>query len=139
MTTKITKYYCPLCAEEAEVIQVDDQHGDIGDEDVTWKRVHLECQGKCPLLWSCVDIPDECYDDSALDKSNRHVDIRTWDNRDMGETWLWIDTVRYVKVNPFDMIENAVENCMDWIVEEEGLTEDEVNKALAVLKQASGR
>ncbi len=59
----IKTYYCPLCSEQAEVIQVDVQHGDIGDEDITWKRVHLECKGKCPLLWSCVDIPDECYDE----------------------------------------------------------------------------
>ena len=63
----------------------------------------------------------------------------TWDNRDSNETWLWIDKVRHIRVSPFDMIENMVENCLPWIVDEEGVPADEVGKALAVLKKASGR
>ena len=68
-----------------------------------------------------------------------HVDIAEWDNRDPSETWLWIDKVRYISVDPFDMIENMVENCRQWIIEEEGVNADELDNALAVLKRASGR
>jgi len=66
------------------------------------------------------------------------VDITEWDNRDTGVTWLWIDKVRYVSVNPFDLIENMVENCLPWIQDETDVTVAEVEQALAVLKRASG-
>ncbi len=68
-----------------------------------------------------------------------HVDIAEWDNRDTAETWLWIDKVRYVSVNPFDMIENMVENCLPWITDNEGVTAEELEDALKILKRASGR
>ena len=106
MTNKITKYYCPLCAEEAEVIQVDDQKGDTGATDVTWKRVHLECRGNCPLLWSVVDIPDECYDGVM----RRHRPVIEVDNRDSRTTWLWINQTEYVEIDPVALMNNMLEN-----------------------------
>ncbi len=109
MTSKIHRYYCPLCSEEAEVIQVDDVPGDIGDEEITWKRVHLECRGKCPLLWSCVDIPTECYDGMF---PTRRVVVEV-DNRDRATTWLWISKSDYVEVNPTDLMNNMLENLPD--------------------------
>ncbi len=106
MTNKVTKYYCPLCAEEAEVIQVDDVKGSIGDETVTWKRVHLECRHECPLLESHVDVPDECYD-GMMPKRRVVVEV---DNRDSRTTWLWIGVSDYVEIDPIDLLENMLEN-----------------------------
>ena len=63
----------------------------------------------------------------------------TVDNRDPGTTWLWLDgTGDYIEVNPYELIENAVENCKDWMVDEEGVDPTELDKALSVLKRASG-
>ncbi len=67
------------------------------------------------------------------------VDVIEWDNRDPSVTWLWIDKVRYISVNPYDMIENMVENCRPWIIEEEGVDAIDLERALEVLKRASGR
>ncbi len=108
-------------------------------EDVTMGQLHEDL---CTVLHEhrVSTIP---YVDIGLPEEeptyNVNVGPPTWDNRDMGETWLWVDKVRYVSVNPYDMIENAVENCLDWIVDEEGVTVEEVEGALAVLKRASGR
>lgn len=61
MTTKINKYYCPLCGEPADVVQSEDVQSE-DDATMTWKRVHLECLGKCPVLEACVELPTECYE-----------------------------------------------------------------------------
>ena len=65
-------------------------------------------------------------------------DIETIDNRDPSTTWIWIGTGDYVEVNPFELIENMVENCRQWIIEEEGIDPKELDDALAVLKRAAG-
>ena len=132
--TKQTVFYCPGCGKEAEVIQVDDQHGDIGDVDVTWKRIHLECRHNCPLLWACYDTPEECYG-GILQK--RVTDV-TVDNRDPSATWLWISKSDYVEIKPLDLVENMVENCLPWILEETDVDEVDLMNALAVLKRATG-
>lgn len=64
-------------------------------------------------------------------------DVQSIDNRDPSTTWLWIGD-DYVEVNPFELIENMVENCRSWIIEEEGIDPEELDKALAVLKRAAG-
>lgn len=64
-------------------------------------------------------------------------DVQSIDNRDPNETWLWIGD-DYVSVSPYELIENMVENCRDWIIKEEGIKADELDNALAVLKRASG-
>ncbi len=105
--TKQAVYYCPGCGNEAEVIQVDDQHGDIGDVDVTWKRIHLECRHSCSLLWACYDEPNECFT-GALQKHREVIEV---DNRDERTTWLWISRSDYIEVDPVDLIGNMIENC----------------------------
>lgn len=64
-------------------------------------------------------------------------EVQSIDNRDPATTWLWI-TDDYVEVNPFELIENMVENCRPWILEEVGIDPKELDDALAVLKRASG-
>ena len=57
------------------------------------------------------------------------------DNRDPGTTWLIIEDTEdqdYVEVNPFELIENMVENCRPWILEEEGVGAKELDDALAL-------
>ena len=78
-------------------------------------------------------------DDPTEEKYFTRVPIVTWDNRDPGETWLWYDEIHYISVSPFEMIENMIENCKPWIVEEVGVSEDELEKAMQVLARACGQ
>ncbi len=69
---------------------------------------------------------------------NTNVAITEWDNRDPATTWLWIDKVRYIEVNPVELIANMVENCHVGMVEFEDVTEDQLNHAVSILKRAIG-
>ncbi len=142
MTTQRT-FYCPCCGQPADVVQVDVQHGDIGDTDITWKRVHLECLGKCPVLWSCVDIPNECLNDK-VPTIPLWINVDTVDNRDSRTTWLWINgDTEYIEIDPVDLIQNMVENCAHVITDptlidgetEIPVTADELNEALSILRR----
>ncbi len=133
MTNKISTFYCPSCSNRAEVIQVDDVQDD--EKTVTWKRVHLECRHSCPLLWSCIDIPAECYG-GVLRNRQEVVQV---DNRDPGATWLWLSLSDFVEIDPVDLVENMIENCRQWIIEEAGVDAIDLERALKVLKRASGR
>ena len=135
MTTQRT-FYCPCCGQPADVVQIDDVPND--EKTVTWKRVHLECLGRCPVLWGCVDIPTECLNDGTP-TIPLHLKVDTVDNRDSRTTWLWINgDTEYIEVDPVDLIENMIENCTQVITDPEykgDVTSDELQTALSILQR----
>ena len=59
------------------------------------------------------------------------------DNRDPGTTWIWLEgTGDYVEVSPVELVENMIENCREWILAEQGVTEEALESALKTLRQA---
>lgn len=64
------------------------------------------------------------------------VDIVEWDNRDPSVTWLWIDDVRYISVDPVEVVENMIENCCSWFDEETDITCKELEDFVALMKRA---
>lgn len=44
--------FCPLCSKHAKVIALER----VTASEHQWYRIHIECTGKCDLLWSCVDV-----------------------------------------------------------------------------------
>ena len=62
------------------------------------------------------------------------------DNRDPNTTWIRLEGCHgdYIEVSPYEIIENMVENCKEWIIQEEGITEEALRTALDTLKRASG-
>lgn len=102
------EFYCPLCGDVANVVQVDIIDPEPDDVDVPqWHRVHLECKGVCDLLWSCVDVPFGHHQEAQVSRS---TPVTNLDNRDVDTTWLWLTPTRYVEVNIPELANNAHEN-----------------------------
>ena len=122
---KTIKFNVQFEVSDEDIVTVGDLHEDLC-------RVLHEGQ-PTTISWVDIGLPEQ--------EPEYHVNvaISEWDNRDTATTWLWIDKVRYVEVNPYDMIENMVENGLDWITDEIGISVEEVEQALKVLKRASGR
>jgi hypothetical protein len=75
--------------------------------------------------------------------ATRRRTIMTWerveyevDNRDQRTTWLWIGGYgnQYLEVDPIELIENMVENCIDDENPEPQVTKEQVEEALRVLR-----
>lgn len=43
----------------------------------------------------------------------KRADILKTDNRDLTTTWLWTDNHKFIEVNPWDLVKNALENHHD--------------------------
>ena len=59
--------------------------------------------------WWARIVPDVLDLSDLTNRTELHV--KQLDNRDSRTTWLWLDSLMYIEVDPVDLMRNMIENC----------------------------